>query len=55
MVHFRINSAYGVFLKQNLQNMDDFIVKTEKHIKSTEEVGSDYETVKKQQEEHQVR
>ncbi|KAK3738455.1 hypothetical protein QZH41_017077 [Actinostola sp. cb2023] len=47
-----VSLAYSVFLKQNLEKMEDFVVKSENHIKKTTEVGSDYETIKQQQEEH---
>jgi hypothetical protein len=51
---FRVSSTYSLLLNEKLKKLEDSVVKSEKTIKSTKEVGNDYDTINKQNEEHQV-
>ena len=50
----RLSQERTILLKQQLSIMDKWLTKTEREMKKDEQIGHNYETTKKQLDEHQV-
>ena len=50
----RLSQERTTLLKQQLSIMDKWLTKTERKMKKDEQIGHNYETTKKQLDEHQV-
>jgi len=50
----RLSQERTILLKQQLSIMDKWLNKTERKMKKDEQIGHNYETTKKQLDEHQV-
>ena len=50
----RLFERYIILLKQQLARMNDWLSKAEKRMKQTEEVGTNFDTIKQQLDKHQV-